>query len=153
MSCVSIMKLMFGPQLVGNISWKRKGRVMSWVLDSACQRLCTSQYSAQLKADFSWDVQCAARRTPPPPPLLCPQPCFSATFSNGVETDFSPLLPERWAESFSVDGLVSKNELLTTKRSFHTSPEYTVTPHACLLHACQPALAACLCPTGEVTHT
>ena len=57
----------------------------------------------------------------------CPQPCFSATFSNGVETDFSPLLPEMWAESISVDGLVSKNELLTTKRSFHTSPEYTVT--------------------------
>ena len=150
MSCVSIMKLMFGPQLVGNISWKRRGRVMSWVLDLARQRLCTSQYSAQLKADFSWDVQCGA--PPPPPPLLCPQPCFSATFSNGVETDFSPLLPERWAESISVDGLVSKNELLTTKRSFHTSPEYTVTP-PCLLTACLPACPSCLPLPYRRSHT
>ena len=35
-----------------------------------------------------------------------------------VWTDFSPLLPEMWAESNSVDGLVSKNELLTTKEAF-----------------------------------
>ena len=93
-----------------------------------------------IKGWFS--VKCPVCGAPPAPtpPLLCPQPCFSATFSNGVETDFSPLLPERWAESISVDGLVSKNELLTTKRSFHTSPEYTVTPHACLLPASLPWL-------------
>ena len=28
-----------------NISWKRRGRVLSWVLDSARQRLCTSQHT------------------------------------------------------------------------------------------------------------
>ena len=55
-------------------------------------------------------------------------------------------------ESISVDGLVSKNKLLTTIRSFHTSPEYTVTPQ-CLLTACQLGRAAWFCPTGEVTHT
>ena len=38
-----------------NISWKRRGRVLSWVLDSARQRLCTSQHtmSQLLLADFS----------------------------------------------------------------------------------------------------
>ena len=122
----------------------------------------TQRQGDELSAQFGLSVQCTIQgrffvrcpvcgAPPPPPPLLCPQPCFSATFSNGVETDFSPLLPERWAESISVDGLVSKNELLTTKRSFHTSPEYTVTPP--MPAYCLPACPGCLLLPYRRSHT
>ena len=100
-----------------------------------------------LKADYPWDVQCAARRGRRRRHRSCAlsrasQPHFRMVWRR----TFRRFSRKGGRSQFLSTDLLAKTSCSPQKEAFTHQPEYTVTPHACLLPACLPYSCLPACP-------